>query len=476
VPIESLGSKRNGASADRHLERLSAASRSALQVRPIVSSPSSADNPAVNGWLALSTLVAPSAPAPSTLTVARATEVAARIGDLADEIDQRRQRWDDQSPQEGSRLPFELVLRHLLGTRHVWHWRASASDPIASHGGVDDTSPVLRPWLDASLTEWAWGDSAVWLSPEAGLYDPDGRQLWVADGDDRRTDTEAKLPIPSEARQRELSIAMQMRNRLIEPVEAVLPIWGASESVPVTPSDAARRLLALFVTAVRAESFVGVEHPAEPSVLTRGRLQSRCPLAMTCLSPEEERFVDHSAPTAALLDRFAWRYEALHTLQWALEMQSSLPWPDERCDLAPVTKLMIDLPHEDLVAHARLRPVAQLADAAELHRQLWWVLATSQGETAAGGSIDGSRSAAAGLDPGVISERLLALAWLLRWLPGGEASLSESKSEAEEGADVPRVLNPFRHTTDGGTDGIAAHWDATEAWLDRGMPLGTAAI
>ena len=438
---------------------------------PPTSAPSSGD-----GWLVLSTLTDP--PEPPNLTPAVAQAAVARLRHIARQIEQARERWDARPVEEGARLPFEMLLRHLSGTRHVWHCRpaeGAADGRPNSQARPPDPQCLERPWpepkwSDKELIDWAWQANVLWLSPNGTLHDPEGRCLWRGEGAVATADADAKLPLPAEARQREVSVAMQMRNRLINPVETVLPMWGATESAPVSADQAARRSLALFVTSVRAESFVNVDGPADSSVLTRRKLQARCPLAVSCLSPEESQFMDHPAPSAMLLDRFAWRYEALHTLQWALEMQPELPWPDERCDLAPVTKLMIELSHEDMVAHARLRPISQLTDAAELHRQLWWVLATSQAEQAPDGRTPGDLVGPNGLDPGVITERLLALAWLLDWLPGPMGADSSGGDGAH-----PRLLNRADAEPDGDFSHAAAvAWDATEAWIDGGMPLANA--
>ena len=160
------------------------------------------------------------------------------------------------------------------------------------------------------------------------------------------------------------------------------------------------------------------------------RVRERSPLAAEALTPAEKDFFDLVSPPAEMVDTAAWRYESLHTLQWALQMQPDLDWPDERCDLASVLRLILSLPHEDLIKHAILRPMEELLQAADVHVCLWWKLAV---EGAAGRDIPG------GLDPGVIAERVHALTWLLQ-LSGSVPEEAADMSWDQVGREIERGI------------------------------------
>ncbi|EMI54501.1 DUF4272 domain-containing protein [Rhodopirellula sallentina] len=279
------------------------------------------------------------------------------------------------------------------------------------------------------LYRWATEANALLVSPDHRVLDPNGRLL--LDREANGPDAEAVIPFPVESRQRKASVAVQLNNRLIDPVDGVLPIRSSLEVEVRSPANVARRAIATFLIATRAESILSGR------VIDADRMRERCPIGYEAMTPRERAFFDAEVSPATqgglaqTASELVWRYEALATLQWALDMQFELTWPDERADLTSTTRLMIDLPDEAIVEQARLRGTAELLDAAELHYQsLHAIIASEQT----------GKDLSKVLDPGVVCERLIALGWVC-------GLIGETPAEATD------------------------DWDATSEWVERGCPI-----
>ncbi|MCM2370414.1 DUF4272 domain-containing protein [Aporhodopirellula aestuarii] len=340
------------------------------------------------------------------LAAERATDVAI---EHADEL----VAWlaDPAFPSHASPIADPIRL-HLRNRHHVVAIAGlTAHDEAdAAHTASDESLERLFGSDLANFRElqsWAHAANAIWITQDHHVFDPIGRLLLDASG--KGPDPEAVIPFPADARQRKANCEVQIRNRLVDPVEGLLPLRGAGEICPVDAADVARRAIALFLVATRAESIL----TGKP--LDTERMKLRCPIGVAALSPRERVFFETelTASTQATLGRaateLAWRYEALMALQWALDMQFDLPWPDEHADLTAVTRLMIDLPDEAIVEQARLRSTDEMLDAAELHYQSFHAVASAQ---------QSGRDLSGIYDPGVVCERLVALAWINGLTPG----------------------------------------------------------
>ncbi len=302
--------------------------------------------------------------------------------------------WLSESPRDS--LPISRpICDYLLRCKHV-----------LSVDGDSDVEP-------AQCQSWGWQANVIWVTPDRRVLDPAGRLLADARGSD--PDPLAVIPFPVDARRRQSEAAMILRNRLADPVEGILPVRGEDEIALILPADVARRALALFLVATRAESILS----GQP--LDVQGMRARCPLGYAAMSPQERSFFEHCPPPHAdsgdeqaefanAASSLIWRYEALATLQWALGMQFDLPWPDERADLTAVTRLMIDIPDTEIVEQARLRSTSELLDAAELHYQALHAIAVAQ---------QSGHDSTGVFDPGIVCERLSSLAWICRLAPVG---------------------------------------------------------
>lgn len=308
--------------------------------------------------------------------------------------------WLDRLPSHAHPLAVPL-RRHWLRTRRIVQTEPDSSNEV-----------VRQAWL-----QWAWRANVIWLTEDGRvLSDPARRPLLDRErtDDPEGTHPEAVIPAPRDARQRQAEVASELRNRLVDPIDGLIPVPGVNEISLRSAKEVAERALALFLVATRSESILNGQ-PLEVE-----RMLARCPMGFAVLSPEEQTFFGLPDPPA---DGFVWRYESLMCLQWALDMQFELPWPDEHADLTAVTRLMVDLPDQTIVEQSRLRSIEELLKAAERHQQLYHSIASAQSH---------DREIPAGLDPGVVCERLIALSWLL---------------------DLPMVSS----------------WDEAVAWVENGM-------
>lgn len=179
------------------------------------------------------------------------------------------------------------------------------------------------------------------------------------------------------------------------PVLPGLPVIATqAQSLRRDPEEVVRRTIGLAITAVTGE--LG-DADLALKLITQFDADG-------FLTPEESAFVLEPH----LFDRaqFAWRYEGVRVLLWALG-QADLPYPDAIVDVGPMTGLLRDLGTEGLRRAARLRPQAELLDATDLHYRYHWAVVQAR--------LDGAPPRAR-LEPGVVYERHYALNWLIGYL------------------------------------------------------------
>ena len=121
-------------------------------------------------------------------------------------------------------------------------------------------------------------------------------------------------------------------------------------------------------------------------------------------SPEEKNYLDNPDSTEKEQIQFAWQYENLWVMEWALGLTDDLFWPDRICDVPASARLMQNHPTmEALLAAAKLRPRKELLDQADLIYRLHWACVDAR--------VMGM-PAPQELEEGVVMERHRALFWL----------------------------------------------------------------
>jgi len=158
--------------------------------------------------------------------------------------------------------------------------------------------------------------------------------------------------------------------------------------------EVVRRTIALAIVAVKGET--------GDAVLADGLVEQFG--AEGYFSPAEQAFIDDRAPSQFDRVQFSWRYEGVEVMLWALGIYDDLPRPDGIMDVPRMAETLRTLGDEGLRERARLRPQAELLDAADLIYRYRWAVRQAD--------LDGAE-APAGLMPGVVWERHHALNWLI---------------------------------------------------------------
>jgi hypothetical protein len=268
---------------------------------------------------------------------------------------------------------------------------------------IERVQHQLSFWVDEKDWEackrWGWRANALCFLPDGTVRDPSGSVLVAQQGGAPEPD--ARLPHPQDARDRKAASERKLDELGVATMRGLPPVVSELEFCLRPAEEVARRALALFVVAVRAESLA---HGPEPIPLSE--LRDRLPVAFEALSRAEHAFLYQEAPERQAIANALWRYEALFLLQWALGWAEELPLPTAICDVPRTARRVVGARAEELVAAARLRPVADLLDALDLHLRLHWAARQAR--------LDG-KAAPTGLDEGVIQERRQALNWLVRY-------------------------------------------------------------
>jgi hypothetical protein len=270
------------------------------------------------------------------------------------------------------------VIRHLQRTQH-------------------HISLAVDPAHMADFHAWAEAANALVFMADGSVRDPQGCVLLAVSGEG---DPKAVVPYPPQAWQRKARSEEQLAARKISVPADLPPLVSEPELRIRAPEDILRRMLALYVVAIRAESL------NSKTPLTVVDLQQSFPPAFAGLTDAERGFLAQEAPSEQEITKYLWRYEAILVLQWALGLQAELPFADAICDVSSISSTVIDRGTDGLRKQPVARAASELLDALDLtYRQHW---ASRQ-------AILKKTPVPANLNDGVLQERHHALNWLVRF-------------------------------------------------------------
>lgn len=180
------------------------------------------------------------------------------------------------------------------------------------------------------------------------------------------------------------------------PVLDALPVTEDDMQVKCrSTAEIVKRCIAVEICAVKGES--------NDSKLTQAMIRRFG--ADTFFSPAELAFVKSEHPSQQDLANFAWQYERVHVLLWALGFVDRLKNPNEICDVPAEAKLMRSKTVAELMAQSKPRSMKEIMDQADLYYRLHWATVELR--------LHGKKSKNA--DGEIVVERHHALNWLIRY-------------------------------------------------------------
>ena len=181
------------------------------------------------------------------------------------------------------------------------------------------------------------------------------------------------------------------------PVNEGLPVVEDVSNIRARAvDDIGRRTIAVAIAALKGE---GMPHEDVMQIVSAWDVESY-------FSPEELVFIEN--PNVSDRDRikFAWRYECLDVLLWALGYKENIPPPNEICDVKADVSIIINNKSSMLWKNARLRSMDELLDMADYYYRLHWGATELR--------LKGKQNES--VNEEVIMERHYALNWLIRYM------------------------------------------------------------
>ena len=268
-------------------------------------------------------------------------------------------------------------------------------------GAISERMGVVTAALQGVLT---WGMDA--------LVDPAGKIILSKDG---KSDLEYYMPsevpippdwskdAPPEAVERRNKSMALLRDKHIYVTPWLPLLWERAEEPGRTLEEVCGRAAALLVVSLYSECRLG-EHMSyeesrefvDPIIEGYG--------AEGFFSPDEKAYLDDPNSDEKTQIQYAWQYENLWVMEWALGLTDDLFWPTRICDVPESVRIMREYPTmEELTAAAKLRPRRELLDQADLIYRLHWACVDAR--------VMGM-PAPQELEEGVVMERHRALFWL----------------------------------------------------------------
>lgn len=207
-----------------------------------------------------------------------------------------------------------------------------------------------------------------------------------------------KVPEP------ELQAQIDRKRRSIAIIEALGLPWlealpvveDESKLVPRARDEVAARYVATEICAIKGET----------NDYESAQLIAKVFAAKAFFSADERAFFDNPAPSQRDRVRFAWRYECAHVFLWALGYLAELNPPDTLVNVAREGVIFVDKGPQHFAPDARLRPLHEILDQADLYYRLHWAAIHLR--------LKGTPNPNANEE--IVMERHRALNWLIRYL------------------------------------------------------------
>jgi hypothetical protein len=216
---------------------------------------------------------------------------------------------------------------------------------------------------------------------------------------DRRKKIEAheQKPASKEALERKQRSIARLKAEGVR-VNDSLPVIADSKAAKARSSEeVARRAVAVCLTAVKGE---GLEQKTIDELVKRFQ-------AETFFSPKELAFIQNADPARQERVQFSWRYECYWVLLWALGYVETLEPPHGICDVKKAIAILRDRGTEKFIKEAKLRPLAEILDEADLIYRYHWAVVDAR--------VNGGEPPSK-VEGGVVMERHYVLNWLVGYM------------------------------------------------------------
>lgn len=182
------------------------------------------------------------------------------------------------------------------------------------------------------------------------------------------------------------------------PMNQFLPvIEDSTQAKRRTVEEVSHRAIAVAITAVKGE---GVDQATVDALVKKFGAEKY-------FSPAEAKFIKDANPTKQDRVNFSWRYECAWVLLWSLGYVESLPKPEGICDVPKLVSFFRDRDTAQFIKDARLRPVTEILDQADLIYRYHWAVTDARIK---------DQPAPAKLEGGVVQERHYVLNWLIGYM------------------------------------------------------------
>jgi hypothetical protein len=181
------------------------------------------------------------------------------------------------------------------------------------------------------------------------------------------------------------------------PVSESLPVIEDSKSIkPRSTKEIAKRAIAVAVAAVKGE---GMPYDEVMGIVKEWGITSY-------FSHEELAFINKINVTDQERLKYAWRYEGLDVLLWALGYKTDLPAPNQICNVKDDMGIIVNNKGILLIKNSKVRSINEILDMADYYYRLHWSAIELRLNDKSSESINEE----------IIMERHYALNWLIRYM------------------------------------------------------------
>ena len=160
---------------------------------------------------------------------------------------------------------------------------------------------------------------------------------------------------------RERTIKILNRMGLPCPSQGLITQYQPSPELP-SPVEIINRCLAVSICAVKGET--GNQAMVEEMVTEFS--------ARDYFTEGEQFFINDPRPLQSDLIKFSWMYESVHIFLWVLGYLGRILPPGRISDVVMEMAMIWKMGRDEMIERARLRPVSDILDAADLYRHLQW--------------------------------------------------------------------------------------------------------